>query len=177
MPDSKSNNNTRQQRRRPYKNQHQYLCLFLDTLTQTHTTNAKRMSVRLTYTHALQYLCMSYAMPQKRVRARDWESAPVYVFVCVWLSERHGGWGEGATPARLRCNAPAQRSLHCNREQQTTNAKCSLSHTHTHARQSVFVFGDETPYRRCDVKGVCCNHQRRVASSRCHELNPCGCFC
>lgn len=90
----------------------------------------------------------------------------MYVFVCVWLSERHGGWGEGATPARLRCNAPAQRSLHCNREQQTTNAKCSLSITHTHARQSVFVFGDETPYRRCDVKGVCCNHQRRVASRR-----------
>lgn len=52
----------------------------------------------------------------------------------------------------------------------TTNAKCALTHTdrHTHTCtwQCVFVFalgfGDETPYRRCDVKGVCCNHQRRV---------------
>lgn len=42
----------------------------------------------------------------------------------------------------------------------------ALSHTQTltSTRHSGFVFGfgDETPYRRCDVKGVCCNHQRRV---------------
>lgn len=58
----------------------------------------------------------------------------------------------------------------CSNNNKTTNAKCALTHTdrHTHTCtwQCVFVFalgfGDETPYRRCDVKGVCCNHQRRV---------------
>lgn len=52
------------------------------------------------------------------------------------------------------------------RWQQKPQMQNALTHTQTltSTRRSVFVFGfgDETPYRRCDVKGVCCNHQRCV---------------
>lgn len=144
MPDSKANSSSsNKQRRRPYKNQHQYLCLFLDTHTHTQTErtpNAWRGATVCvpthSHTHQNIYAWAMQGTAREAKQKSNWESA-------AEESDRRGRGRVRCLPARLRCNAPAQRSLPLASRRccSNKNHKCKmLSHTHKHSQVHDVVY-------------------------------------